>query len=284
MLRGFLCQLRGSLLFLSLRIAGLEDIGQAYVDDHDEYEQHQTDGKQHLSVQAGRVAHLADDGRGQETDRVERKREVDRASGYQGDGHGLADGPSHTQHDGGHDTGLRGGDHHLENGLDMGRSQRQGGGFILGRNRLQGGFADVDHGGKDHDGQHDHGGDQVRAAGELVGLGAFENRQLQLIHQGVQDHDAQQAVNHGRDSGQKLHGGLDDGRQLLRRHLRQEYGGEDADRHADQDRQKGPDNACKDDEEDAEGRLLSRRLPYGSEKDLSQTHLKNGGRSVYDHI
>ena len=166
----------------------------------------------------------------------------------------------------------------------MGGSQRQRCGFILRRNRLQGGFADIDHGREDHDRQHDHRGDQIRAAGELMGLGAFEDGQLQLIHQGVQDHDAQQAVDHGRDSGKELYGGLYDPCQLLRGHLRQENGGEDADRHADQNGKEGSDNTRQDDEKDAEGRVLGRRLPDCSEKDLSQADLEQGGSSVYDHI
>jgi hypothetical protein len=40
---------------------------QYYINDHNEYKQHQSDGKQHLSVQSGRISHLADNGCGQES-------------------------------------------------------------------------------------------------------------------------------------------------------------------------------------------------------------------------
>lgn len=108
------------------------------IDDHNKYKQHQSDGEQHLSVQSGRISHLADNSCGQESHGVKWQRHIDAATGYQCDRHSLADGTSHSQNDSRHDTGFCCRKDGAENSLCMGGSQGQRGGFDPCRNRPDG--------------------------------------------------------------------------------------------------------------------------------------------------
>ena len=64
-------------------------------------------------------------------------------------------------------------------------SQRQGGAAKLNRHGPQRGLANIDHSGQYHQRQHQPGGNKIGSADKLMSLGAFENDQLQLIHQRV---------------------------------------------------------------------------------------------------
>ena len=96
---------------------------QCNVDDHDKNEQHQRDGEQRLTLQAGGIGHLTGHCGGQEPDAGEEGRHVGHIAGHHDDGHGLADGAADAQHDAGGNAAFGSGHADLEPGLGIGGTQ-----------------------------------------------------------------------------------------------------------------------------------------------------------------
>ena len=163
---------------------------------------------------------------------MEGQGQIHRAAGHHVDGHGLAQSAADAKHYAGENSGAGGGNGHLEDGLHLTGAQGQGSGPQRIGHCPEGGSADADDGGQDHNGQHHHGGKQVGAAGELMGFGARENQLFQPVHGGVQHHHAHQAVDHGGNGGQQLHGGFHQSGRFLPGDLREKHRGEQAQRHA----------------------------------------------------
>ena len=156
--------------------------------------------------------------------------------------------------------------------------------FIFRRNRFQRGFTDIDYRRQYHNRQYDYSGNQVRASGKLMCLGTSENKKLQFIHQGIQNHNPQQTIDNRRNSRQQFNSRLYDRRQPLGRHFCQKYSGQNANRHTDKNRKECTYNTCKNDIKNTETGFRRRRAPYRAEQNIQQAHFKQRRRSVDDHI
>ena len=181
---------------------------------------------------------------------MEQARHIRHVAGHHDDGHGLADGPAHAQDDGGGHAAAGGGNGHAEDRLQVGGTQGQGGLLIV-RN--------ADDGGQDHDRQ-----DQDRR--QQAGAGGKAKR---LLDAGDQNDHAHQAVDHGGDARQQLHGGVDDGSHPGVGHLGQVDGGHEPHRHPDEHGPGGAVDRGQEEGQDAVGGVRGRGGPGLPQQELA---------------
>ena len=98
----------------------------ADIDQHNKCKQHKADGKKHLPVKARGVSHFGHNSSGKETNGIKGQRNINRASRYEADRHGLSDGTADSQDDSCDDARLCSRKNHLKNRLDLSGPQRQG--------------------------------------------------------------------------------------------------------------------------------------------------------------
>ena len=106
----FLSFFNGSFLF---------DLRKHQIDDHNKDKQYQTYGKEYFPVKPFRITHLADNLCGQETYRVEWKRQIYRTSGNHINCHGFSERTADTKNHTCHNTGSCCRNHNFKYRLDM---------------------------------------------------------------------------------------------------------------------------------------------------------------------
>ena len=165
---------------------------------------------------------------------------------------------------------------HPEIGLHLRRAQGETGLLVLLWNGPERRIRHVDDGGQDHNGQHDHGGQQAGAGAEV-----------EQVPDGRHQHDhAHQTVHHRRDARQQLYRRADHRRQLRRGHLRQKYSSQQSHRNADDD---GPGSAVNRGQNKGQNSVLCAGGGVGGVPDLAQQKLKqanlpNGGQAGENEI
>ena len=131
----------------------------------------------------------------------------------------------------------------------------------------------ADDGRQDHDAEQDGRGQDGRARGDVrpAGLGHIQ-------HDRRDDHHAEKAVDDRGDAREQLGAGLQDAVNALGAVERHENGGQQADRHADDDRARGDVDAADDHRQDAVNVIA--RPPGRAGEEVEKTDLLHGGQAV----
>ena len=140
------------------------------------------------------------------------------------------------------------------------------------RNRTQRRFRHADNGRQDHNAEQDGRRQDGRAGNihvEQRGDGADARHN---------DDHAEKAVDDGGDAGEQLGAGLEQAVELFRAVERHENGGQQADRHADDDRACGDVDAAENHRQNAVNVVA--RLPLRAREEVQQTDLLHGRNAV----
>ena len=224
-------------------------------------------------MQAGGVAHLDDDVRGHGADALEHIAGQARLVACDHDDrHSLADGAADAEDNACEHAGFRRREHDREDRALVTRAHGDRALIVGGRYRAQRGLGDADDGRQDHDAEQHGRGEDGRAGDvrtEQRGDGADTRHD---------DDHAEKAVDDGGDAGEQLGAGLEQAVELFRAVERHEDGGQQADRHADDDRACGDVDAAEDHRQNAVNVVA--RLPLRAREEVQQADLLHGRNAV----